>query len=200
MYTKHLSKHSDNKGGHNLQACDLHEQHICLEEHACTWLWVHKCNTTSYGYIKLLHKHTSQFQDICVYNILRTLSSRIDVHVSLYKNPHTLTRYTSWQSHIQLSVWKDRLGEVDTYIRFGLPLRLVNCHRKTQSDGELLPLKLEWKSEVFGRRHWYPCYEHPLSCMLPINNLSINNYSGIPVPSAEFHCKDHYEDQDYKAI
>ena len=66
------------------------------------------------------------------------------------------------------------LGEVDNYIRYGPTLCLVNCHCKTQPDGELLPLKLERKSVVFGRRHWNPRNEHPLTCMLLINNLSIN--------------------------
>ena len=44
--------------GHNRQACDLQERHICLEDHESTWLYecINEYYMSAYMTIKLLHK------------------------------------------------------------------------------------------------------------------------------------------------
>ena len=155
---------------------------------------------THHDYIKLKHKHTSGFQNISVYNILRTLSGRIDVHVSLCKNPCTLTRNTSGQRHIQLSVWKNRLREVDTYIRYGLTLRLLIVIAKLNRMGNCFFLNLNGRvrsSEgdigILGMNTLLPA-----CCPLTISASIVLFWN--PRTTAECHCRGRYEDQDYEAI
>lgn len=56
--------------------------------------------------------------------------------------------------NVQLTVRKAGKFEINPTDFQGLALRFIDCHRKSQSNGELNPLELEWKISWNNRNSW----------------------------------------------
>ena len=68
-----------------------------------------------------------------------------------------------------------RLRQVNTGIRYSLPLCLVNRHGEAEPNRKLLPLELKREHLIIRGAKWDPWQEDPLSSMLTQNNFCIDD-------------------------